>query len=299
MTQKMLKATHEGELKIGNIVIPCSVLENGVRVLSTRGVNRALGSKTEGTPKGGKIGARHLPAILASEAIKPFVSNELVARAVEPYEYTPLHGGRTAFGHEATLLPSICEAILDAGKAGALKKQKDSVRLAETLIRGLAHVGIIALVDEATGYQEIRDRLALQAILDKYLRKELAAWAKRFPDEFYQQIFRLKGWQWRGMKVNRPGVVGRYTTDVVYERLAPGILKELEERNPRDEKGNRPARHHQWLTEDVGHPALAQHLHATIALMRASATWDQFHRLLQRALPKKNETMPLALEDRE
>jgi len=40
----------------------------------------------------------------------------------------------------------------------------------------------VALVDEATGYQEIRDRLALQAILDRFLRKELAAWAKRFPD---------------------------------------------------------------------------------------------------------------------
>ena len=32
--------------------------------------------------------------------------------------------------------------------------------------------------------------MALQAILDAYLRKELA-WAKRFPDEFDRQIFRL------------------------------------------------------------------------------------------------------------
>jgi hypothetical protein len=64
-------------------------------------------------------------------------------------------------------------------------------------MRGLAHVGIIALVDEATGYQDVRDRLALQAILDAYLRKELAAWAKRFPEEFYRQIFRLRDWQGR------------------------------------------------------------------------------------------------------
>jgi hypothetical protein len=71
----------------------------------------------------------------------------------------------------------------------------------------LADVGIIALVDEATGYQEVRDKLALQAILDAYLRKELAAWAKRFPDTFYRQIFRLRSWQWKGMKVNRPQVV--------------------------------------------------------------------------------------------
>ena len=41
------------------------------------------------------------------------------------------------------------------------------------------------------------------------------------------------------MKVNRPQVVAHYTKDIVYQRLAPGILMELEERNPKDEKGNR------------------------------------------------------------
>jgi hypothetical protein len=120
--------------------------------------------------------------------------------------------------------------------------------------------GIIALIDEVTGYQEIRDREALQQILDKYLRKEYAAWAKRFPDDFYREMFRLRGWQWRGMKVNRPSVVGRYTKDLVYSRLAPGIPEELERHNPKDDKGNRKSKHHQWLTEDIGHPALAQHL---------------------------------------
>jgi len=63
-----------------------------------------------------------------------------------------------------------------------------------------AKIGIIALIDEATGYQEVRDKNALQEILDKYLRKEYAAWAKRFPDEFYIEMFRLKGWKWKGMK---------------------------------------------------------------------------------------------------
>jgi hypothetical protein len=174
------------------------------------------------------------------------------------------------------------------------------VRIAEqckVLYRGFTVLGITALVDEATGYQEVRDKRALQAILDAFLGKELAAWAKRFPDEFYQEMFRLKNWQWRGMKVNRPSVVGKYTKDLVYERLAPELLTELEKRNPRDEKGNRKAKHHQWLTEDVGHPALAQHLYATIGFMRASSTWEQFYRMMQRAFPKKDTTMLLPMGD--
>jgi hypothetical protein len=159
----------------------------------------------------------------------------------------------------------------------------------------LAAVGIVALVDEATGYQEVRDKLALQAILDKFLQKEFAAWAKRFPDEFYQQIFRLRGWQWRGMKVNRPQVVAHYTKDIVYSRLAPGILNELESRNLKDEQGKRRARHHQWLTDDVGHPALAQHLYAVVGLMRGSDSWEDFKRFLDRSYPKREDSAQLSL----
>ena len=70
---------------------------------------------------------------------------------------------------------------------------------------------------------------------------------------------------------------------------------ELEHRNPRDQKGRRTHKHHQWLTEDVGHPALAQHLHAVTGLMRASANWQQFHALLDKAFPKRGSIVQLEL----
>ena len=140
----------------------------------------------------------------------------------------------------------------------------------------------------------MRSKQALQAILDAFLRKELAAWAKRFPDEFYEQIFRLRGWQWKGRGTNPPQVVAGYTKDVVYARLAPGIIEELERKNP-SEHGKRRAKHHQWLTEDVGHPAIAQHLHAVITLMRVSTSWDQFKLFLDQAHPRRGDTMQLPL----
>jgi hypothetical protein len=135
--------------------------------------------------------------------------------------------------------------------------------------------------------------------LDAYLLKELAAWAKRFPDEFYKQIFRLRGWQWNGMKINRPSVVGRYTNDLVYERLAPGILDELKKRMPVTETGNRKGKLQQLLTEEVGHPALQAHLQGLMALQRAAPErgWAQFIRSVERAYPKLNVTIPLALDD--
>ena len=161
------------------------------------------------------------------------------------------------------------------------------------LMRALAHVGIVALVDEATGYQEFREKNALQALLDRYLRKALRVWAERFPKEFYQEIFRLRGWEWDSISSHRPRHVGKLTKDIVYARLAPGIVKKLEDLNPANEKGYRRARHHQWMTEDVGDPALAQHLHAVIAFMRVSRNWDQFYAMLNQAFPKQGDTLQL------
>jgi hypothetical protein len=93
-------------------------------------------------------------------------------------------------------------------------------------------------------------------------------------DEFYNEIFRLRGWNWRGMSGKRPKVVAKYTNDIVYERLAPGLLDELRARNPLTERSYRKGKHHQLLPEDVGHPALAQHLYAVMSLMRATDDSD-------------------------
>jgi hypothetical protein len=294
------KATHQGELHIGGFNIKCAVLENGTRVLVERSVATALGIKGAGAywekKKRGNIDII-LPEYISAKYLEPFVSDELKAKLAEPIEYIALNK-KDAKGREATILPDVCDVWIKAKEASALSKAQEKIaRNAYVLMRGFANIGIIALIDEATGYQEIRDKLALQKILDKFLLKEQAKWAKRFPDEFYEQMFRLKGWQWKGMKINRPSVVGKYTNDLVYERLAPDLLKELRRLNPPDETGKRKSKHQQWLTEDIGHPALQRHLNMLVGFERASANWQMFYRMVQRALPKLNEQIPLALEE--
>jgi hypothetical protein len=40
-------------------------------------------------------------------------------------------------------------------------------------------------------------------------------------------MLRLEQWEWRGMGLKHPRIVGHYTADVVYQRLAPSLLEEL------------------------------------------------------------------------
>jgi P63C domain len=295
MTEKVRKAlwgNPNKPLVIGDIKIPCYVLEDGTRVLSGRGMQSALA-----------LGQSHgalLRRFVDNVAIKEFINNKLAMGLSSPIRFTrPGRGGITAIGYEATLLVDVCEAVLKAQDKGSLHtpNQLAVAKQCEILTRGLARVGIIALVDEVTGYDKVRDRESLQKILEKYIRKDLAEWAKRFPDEFYEHMFRLKGWQWRGMKVNRPSVVGHYTNDLIYERLAPGVLPELQRLNPPDDTGRRKHRHHQWLTDDIGHPALAKHMVGIVALMRASENWDKLMRLVKRAFPRSGDQTDLDFDE--
>ena len=303
MTDKLPKATHTGSLKIGDMEIPCAVLEDGTRVLTETDFMSSLGMYRSGAlsvrRKTADAKGAQTPLYLAFKNIKPFVDKHLGDVHSAPLKYRTAKGN-LAHGIQADIIPKICDVWLEARKAGVLgSRQTIIAEKAEILLRGLAHVGIIALVDEATGYQEIRARKALEEILDKFIAEELRKWAKTFPDEFYKEVFRLKGWPYAPWSVKRPGVIGRYTNDIVYERLAPGVLDELRRRNPTTPKGHRKARHHQWLTEDIGHPRLREHIAAVIALMRASNNWTQFHRMLQRAFPRYGTNLDLPFPDEE
>ncbi len=297
---KIPKATHNGILDINGIKITCAVLEDETRVISERSLAIAMGVRGSGAywQKRKKSDSEvPLPEYVSAQYLLPFVGKALKERLSKPISYIS-KGGKISRGYEATALPDICDVWIKAGESSDFpKSQKRIAENAYILLKGFANIGIIALIDAATGFEEIRDKHALQKILDKYLLKEYAKWAKRFPDEFYEEIFRLKNWQWKGMSINRPSVIGRYTNDIVYERIAPGVLNELKRLNPKDEKGNRKAKFQQYFTPETGVPALDRHLHSVIALMRASSNWGQFERILARSFPKLGHTIPMNFDE--
>ena len=285
------KATHSGELKVGDAIIPCAVLEDGTRVLTQSGFLTAIGRSR--TPKAG-TGATvaKVPIFWVAGNLKPFIDKDLLVSTMPiKFQYA---NGREGIGYKAEILPKVCEVFLKARDAEALqKKQIRYASACDLLMRGLAHVGITALVDEATGYQANRARDALERILEEFIAKEYRKWLKTFPDDFYKEMFRLKKWAYDSLSVERPALVGKYTNDLVYERLAPGVLEELRNVNPKTQSGNRKHKHFQWLTDDIGHPKLREHLGILVALMKACDTWEAFKRAVNRALPKPHSQIEL------
>lgn len=277
--------SEDNRVDIQGVKIPCYVLEDERRVITVNGLQLALGfSSSGGTPR--------LVDFISRITGNSSAGNDLSERLNAPIPFATSNGGRTAFGYEGDIIVDICDAILSARRDGQLTpRYARYAERAEIIISSLAKTAIVALIDEATGYQYIRSRNALSEILSKYISSKLMPWTKRFPDQFYIKMFKLKGWDFSNLRPggSKPSVVGRYTRNIVYQRLAPAIIEELERKNPSISPGVRRFKHHQWLTEDIGHAELRSHLEKVIMLMDLSDDWEQFRANLRRAMPQRWE----------
>jgi hypothetical protein len=296
-SQNIIKATHgspDHPLRIGDLEIPCYVLSDGRRVLHHRGLVSALGMARGSSSKGG---GDRLVHFITGKALEPFISAELTAVTEHPIKFKAPNG-KTAYGYEAQILADICDAVLEARKQDRLQKQQQHIAdRCEILLRGFARVGIIALVDEATGYQKDRAKDELAKILEAFVAKELQPWVKTFQSDFYEQMFRLRGLPFPSNTVKRPQYFGHLTNDVIYYRLAPGVWKELKEKTEKSEKGRMKHKLFQKLTPDLGHPKLRDLLASVTTIMKLSDQWLDFKEKLDRIHPSFNETLQLPFDN--
>lgn len=294
------KLIKKGEdLNLAGIQIPCAVIEGPggepIRVLSEHGITNAILGGRSGASKRLKRKSEDsgapLPIFLAPSQLKPFVDKDLEDGPLKVIEY--VDGGRRVRAYNAEVLPAICEIWLRARESGALQTQQlPKAQQAEMLTRGLARVGIVALVDEATGFQRDREKDALAKILEAFVAKEIQPYLKTFPPEYYEQLFKLYGLDYPpvGNKSWRPAFFGHITNDVVYSRLAPDLLPELKKAATRAE---RKSKLHQWLTQDIGHPKLREHLASIVSILKLSRTPDDFKANVNLVHPRHGDTKPL------
>jgi hypothetical protein len=279
-------ATHSGSMQIGDREIACAVLAGGKRVLTQETFLTAIGRA--GKAKGG-TGSESggMPPFLTATNLQAFISPELRELAT-PIPFRNDRGQR-AWGFDARLLPQVCNVYIDAFEGEKiLASQMGIVASCKKLQRGLSTVGIIALVDEATGFQEARARDELQKILEAYISPELMPWTKKFPDSFFEQIYKVQGWEFKPGTAKRTPHVGKLINKYIYEPLPPGVLDKMRELNPADERGQRRHKHHQYLTVDTGVESLDRQIIAVTTLLRAAENRREFEELFERVFPPKD-----------
>ena len=284
------KVTHQGKWKVyDGLEIECYVTDKGIRLLSLRGTARALDINGNG--------GRALLRNLQSKWIQPYISDQLKEWILwatnEKIKQIDVPFGPAIIPFKASLFVDICKAYIAANNDKALSESlmRTYYRLI-LLMTAFAKTGIDAMVDSITGYKEDKRKEELLKILKIYISEEFLEWTKMFPEEFYEQIFRLKKWgsfQKAGQKM--PQVVGFYTNDIVYERLPDKVLVELKKKVKKSENGNNLVKLHQGLSKDYGVLHLERHLIAVIALMKASTCWEHFLEMLDKSYKRFGQSV--------
>jgi len=254
---KVPRAAWWGALPIGDMEVPVFVLENGLRVISRTGATGLLSDR-----KGGG----NLENYLQVAALREYIPPDLSGLAVE----FSLHiTNKKVLGYSAETFLEICRAYIRALAAGALDtdRQKEIAVKASMFLAACAKVGLVALIDEATGYQYDRAADALRVKLKAYLAEEMRDWEKTFPDELWQEFGRLTNW--KGSVTQRPKYWGHLVTELVYQYLDRDVCKWLKENKPQPQKGRN---WHQWLSDQYGLRKLIQHIYTLIGIAKTCTT---------------------------
>jgi hypothetical protein len=302
------QASHDGPLQIGDAVLVAAVLPNGKRLLSQSTLLVAIGRHPKPKAGTGVYTVDGLPSFLQAEALKPFITDELM-QSTTPIVFK-LKNGQVTAGYDAMLLPLACEVYLklrdklntdlsggDAATKRMAKKHVQQYRhiieACDQLTRGLARRGIIALVDDATGYQDDRVRQDIARIIQLYVADTLIPWVvAKFPPIFFREAYRILGWEYKPGQTKHSPYMGKFINKYVFEALPPGVLAELKQRLPKNEHGNRRAKLWQLLTVDTGIPHLDRQLTADITIMQLSDTKEQFEEQWDRLFGKQ-QRLPL------
>jgi len=293
---KLPVAEYTGVLKIGDLEFPCAVLSDGkTRLLTQTDFMKGMGMYYSGwTAKNRPAdeAAAEIPQFLSYKALRPFVDKHLGDLQSIIVKYRT-ERGLVAHGIKAEIIPKICEIWLDADEHGSLgSRQKQIAAKAKMLMRALAYKAIEQLVDDATGFRADKDQRDIARFIQQYVAKDIRQWVRTFPRSFFEQLCKLRDIPFpEDMRL--PQYFGHLINDLVYSRLAPGIMDELRRRNPPVD-GRRKHKHHQLLTENVGEPRLLHHLGVLEGLARGFQTgeYDRFHTMVNHALPS-HVTLPL------
>lgn len=280
-TGSMPEAMREGVLEFGDVDLECYVLKDRRRVFHKKGMAQALGMKSEG----GNVFLRAMNSkglgSVIPEKVRHALDNPIIFKAIS---------GDQAHGYEGWVLIEVCDAIWEADKQGKLGPgQGDLAKHAEIIMRSAAKVGIVAMIDEATGFIKDKWREEYRELFREFIRNEHRKWDKEFPDQLFDMIYSIYKLP-RKHKNKHPQFFAKFIRKYIYTPLLNSkgaILELLDEKNPTVYVGGgRRYKLFMFLEDEVGMPALRAHIWQIVGIGNAARSKEGFERGFNKAFPQ-------------
>ena len=265
---------------MGKQSVDCYVLDDNRRVISMRATLRAIVGNDSG----------NFMNYIGAKALTPYINVVDISNKIVDFHIPG--NPNPAKGIPAENFLDICGAYVAAyaDNANLTDRQTQIAINCSILLSACAKTGLIALIDEATGYQYERDEDALQVKLRAFISEELRAWEKTFPDELWEEFGRLTNWQ--GSLHQRPKYWGKLVLELIYDALDPDVATYLKENKPKPTHGKN---YHQWLTEDIGVQKLLSHINQVVGIAKTCQTMEELKHKV--ALFYGKDDLQLSLND--
>ena len=281
-------AVNQGSLQIGEVTFDCYVLADRRRLINKRAMAKALGMKSGG----GNVFMR----AMSRKGLGSAIPEGLKEKLLSPVVFNSTDGKET-HGYEGSDLIEVCDAIWQAKKDGKLSQSQEALGMqAEIIIRSAAKIGIVALIDEATGYFRDKRKDEYRELFQQFIRAEFGQWELEFPSQFFDIWYRLYGIK-RSPGNKHPQFFGKLIRKYVYAPLANSngaILELLDEKNPVVyANGGRRYKMFQFLSDQIGKASFRSHLWQVIGIGMASRSKEGFERGFRLAFPQSGDSEDL------
>tara|TARA_R110002124_G_scaffold252236_5_gene417550 strand:- start:1 stop:903 length:903 start_codon:yes stop_codon:yes gene_type:complete len=267
-TKKIQKVWGKGPIKLMGVELDCYILEDGTPVLNKGKMMKAIGRQWKGSSR------TDMPNFVGAMNLQPFIRPDLIEmlNGVDFYD-----GERLISGYHSDTLALVCNVYLEAREANVLtKSQLPIAQICEVLIRSFAKVGIRALIYEQLGFEKFKNPEAFRMLIESYLSDEIRKWSKEFPDELFFQMDRIYGNE-KTTSRNRPMYYAKFIRKYIYQPIENGIvLKKLDEKTPKNEKGTKTKRLFQSASEEIGLPAIRSQIWQTVGVLKTSPSKRKF-----------------------
>lgn len=256
------------------------ILEDGRTIIQRASLAAAIG-KHPGAGRGeNRDDSLIVPAVVSAKNLRAYLTDAL-AQDLQPIRF--LFNNVTQAGFAPTALKAVCRVYCNAAADARLwKSQAHIAAICKALLDELERGAGAQLLRTRPRYRSEGMRKEIIRCLARSTSPDLAAWVAVLPDEFYREMFRLRGWKYDEAHTERPSLAARLTYDLIFRRLPPSTLADMKGGITAGLKHNLEER----SIEEVGHPSVRKHLELVISLMRTARSWSSFHSKLQRQLPR-------------
>lgn len=268
---------------LASLEVPVVILQDGRTVIQRSSFHSAVGRHPYGAGGVRLPNGLTIPALLGAKNLRAYLG-EPELESLRPIRF--LLNGRAQIGFLPGALRTVCEIFSRADVDGNLwRSQYHIAARCRTLIEALDARSDTSWLPNQLAYRTEGMRTAVVGSLARRVGPGMASWAGVLPDAFYEQLCRLRGWEYDEGKTAHPGVTARLVYDVVLSRLDSATERHLE-------KGITPGLIPVGgvrLLSDIAYTALREHVLLITSLMGEAVNWGRFYSKLQRRAPKHRD----------